>query len=112
MLGLVNNARVEFSSPIGPCSNCRIDFQNFNKLTSGGDAVSSLLGGSLDRLLRGLGSCGSLAVISFVGGLLFLEVLGQQLLVGDVGLAGSLPCTNLACLGLFLRRILLSVIRR
>jgi len=58
-------------------SDCRIDSQNLNKLSSGGEVDSSLLGGSLHGLLLGLGSGRSL-VISFVGSLLFLEVLGQS----------------------------------
>ena len=96
MLGLVNNARVEFSSPIGPWSNCRIDFQNFNKLTSVGDVISSLLGGSLrSGFLLGPGSCRSLAVISFVGSLLFLEIFREELLVSHRCFSRGLPGVDL-----------------
>lgn len=53
----------------------------------------SLLGGS------GSGSGGlRLLVLSLVGSLLLLEVLGEELLVGLVGLAGSLPRGELALL--------------
>lgn len=52
-------------------------------------------------LLRGSGSGGGglrLLVLSLVGGLLLLEVLGEELLIGLVGLAGGLPRGELALL--------------
>lgn len=52
-------------------------------------------------LLRGSGSGGGglrLLVLGLVGGLLLLEVLGEELLIGLVGLAGGLPRGELALL--------------
>jgi len=55
---------------------------------------------SSSRLLRGnrgLSSGGSLALL-LVSDLLLLKVLGEELLIGDVSLLGSLPCANLTSL--------------